>query len=1027
MLRLICLVLLVACLTPQTAAVQGEPPANIVYIMSDELAYYELSHMGNPWIETPNIDRMAAEGVRFTHAYAGAPVCAPLRCNLMTGKHAGHASVRANDGGSALRADETTIASLLKGKEYATGGFGKWGCGGRASTGVPEAHGFDVFFGYYDQVHAHSFYPPYLIRNSEEVALEGNIGGRSGETYSHYEIMESALGFIRDNKDRPFFCYLPITPPHGMYDIPADDPAWKLYADAEWMKGEDVSQDVKNYAAMVSMVDRNVGEVLALLKELELDGNTLVVFSGDNGGQDRFSSKEKPRGFFGPNVDPATGVAFRGGKGSLYEGGLRIPFIARWPGTIDPGRVSDLVFYQPDILPTLASLAGADIPSDVDGRSILPTLLGTAEQAPAPFYYWEFGSQIAVRAGDWKGVLRRSGKQSWQTVLESGTGRWELFNVRTDVSESNNVAAENGEVVERMAKIAAAESTPVRPGSYSDPKRVLHKRDRAAKWGTSPDRPAPRKPGPRKTAPVQRIKEADLVPAADMTLVSFSSESSTNNRLAKYAVDGDPKTVWHTNFEGGPKTHPHELVIDLGAETSVRGFRYLARQDAGWNGAFAECEVFLAATPTGFSDAPNASTTFKKTRSAQALDLEMAVRARYVKVRVLSEVNGRAWASAAEFGVVGTQTSTSLPPAYVPQDGDLVIQLAAPDDAKASIGWSPKGAKVSLEARDGVLVGSFPLGPEAAPPVSLELRQSSATSGFDRLALDTDRSGTFEAGEVLITTPTERRGKTWSSFVGSVSLPTKAPSGKPADLDYPLALWFVVNPKDTEAAPVLRWSRTSWMEGKVQHEGEAVAVMLAESVMDGVYDARDSWAVTSELSTGRAREEFRPVDDHNWRGESAWRIVDVHPSGLRVHLRPFDPGVTRAKEKAARDRYAADRRAPVAKEPVPFGHDYETAEAAAKEQRKPLFVDFETTWCGPCKQMDRMVYTKQPVVSAAASVVPVKVDGDARDDLAKRFGVKAYPTMILLDADGKELRRAVGYQSVAQMVEFLSAPVKNDG
>ena len=237
-------------------AAEAKSP-NIVYIMSDELAYYELGHMGNRHIKTPWIDQFAREGLRFTNALAGSPVCAPLRCNLMTGKHAGHASVRANDGGTPLRAGELTIASLLKQKGYATGGFGKWGCGGRDSTGVPEDHGFDVFYGYYDQVHAHSFYPPYLIRNSEEVVLEGNVGGRKGETYSHYKIMDQALEFIRANKDQPFFCYLPITPPHGMYDIPPEDPAWALYQDAEWIKDPKISQDTKNYAAMVSMVDFN--------------------------------------------------------------------------------------------------------------------------------------------------------------------------------------------------------------------------------------------------------------------------------------------------------------------------------------------------------------------------------------------------------------------------------------------------------------------------------------------------------------------------------------------------------------------------------------------------------------------------------------------------------------------------------------------------------------------------------------------------------------------------------------------------
>ena len=228
---------------------------NIIYIMADELGYYELSCMGNPNIKTPSIDRMAKEGMRFTQALAGSSVCAPTRCCLMTGKHSGHTSVRTNGGGTPLRAGELTIASILKKAGYATGGFGKWGCGGRGSTGVPEKHGFDTFVGYYDQVHAHSYYPKYIVQNSKELALPGNRGGSDGTNYSHYVIMNKAKEFIRGNKDKPFFCYLPITPPHGIFDIPDADPAWKLYKDKPW------PHDARRYAAMVSMVDRQVGEI----------------------------------------------------------------------------------------------------------------------------------------------------------------------------------------------------------------------------------------------------------------------------------------------------------------------------------------------------------------------------------------------------------------------------------------------------------------------------------------------------------------------------------------------------------------------------------------------------------------------------------------------------------------------------------------------------------------------------------------------------------------------------------------------
>lgn len=444
---------------------------NIVYIMSDELGYYELGHMGHPHIRTPHIDRMAAEGIRFTSALASFPVCAPLRASLMTGKHAGHCSVRANDGGTPLRAAEPTIASMLKQKNYATGGFGKWGAGGRDSTGVPEKHGFDIFFGYYDQVHAHSYYPPYLIRNSEEITLPGNDGGRSGETYSHYEIMEEGLRFIRENKDRPFFAFFPITPPHGMFDIPTDDPAWEAYRDADWVKDPAVPQDVKNYAAMVTMVDNNVGTILALLDELGLDENTIVFFTGDNGGDDYFRSKEHPRGYHGPNVNPRTGVAFRGKKRFLYEGGLRIPFLVRWPGQIEAGETSDLIFAQYDVLATLADLTGAKAPEN-DGLSILPTLLGNRdEQQRHEMLYWEYGKQTAVRYGEWKAVQPKE------------AAPWELYDLSSDISESHSVAEAHPEVLKKMQAFAAAAHTPAEPGTYHDPARTRHEKDRRAKWG----------------------------------------------------------------------------------------------------------------------------------------------------------------------------------------------------------------------------------------------------------------------------------------------------------------------------------------------------------------------------------------------------------------------------------------------------------------------------------------------------------------------------------------------------------------
>ncbi|MCO6459697.1 MAG: arylsulfatase [Pirellulaceae bacterium] len=452
------------------ARAETSRPPNVVYIMADELGYYELSCLGNPHLRTPRLDQMAKEGLRFSQALAGSSVCAPTRCCLLTGKHSGHTSVRSNGGGTPLRAGEETIASLLKARGYATGGFGKWGCGGRGSTGVPEQHGFDVFLGYYDQVHAHSYYPPYIIRNSQEVPLPGNRGGSDGETYSHYVIFDAAKDFIRQHRDQPFFCYLPITPPHGIFDIPDSDPAWQLFKDQPW------PEPARRYAAMVSMVDRHVGEVLDLLRELDLERSTIVFFSGDNGGADYFADTAHPRGIHGANRHPKLGVEFRGKKGTLYEGGLRIPMIVRWPGKVAAGRVSALLWYFPDVLPTVVELAGGKAPPDVDGISIVPELLfdpatstPDGSQRQHEFLYWELGNQVAVRVGEWKAI--RPAREA----------PWELYDLSHDVSEQRNVASKQPVILAQLQKLAAEAHTPVREGEFFDPE--IHQRDRRAKFG----------------------------------------------------------------------------------------------------------------------------------------------------------------------------------------------------------------------------------------------------------------------------------------------------------------------------------------------------------------------------------------------------------------------------------------------------------------------------------------------------------------------------------------------------------------
>ena len=609
------------------AIAQAEKP-NIVYIMADELGYYELSHMGNPHIKTPNIDRMAATGMRFTQGLAGSSVCAPTRCVLMTGKHSGHTSVRVNGGGTPLRSEEATIASMLKEQGYATGGFGKWGCGGRGSTGIPEKHGFDEFVGYYDQVHAHSYYPKYIVRNSEELPLKGNKGMSTGETYSHYVIVEHGMNFIRRNKDKPFFCYLPITPPHGLFDIPDSDPAWAKYKDKDW------PDQAKRYAAMVTMVDRQVGDVFKLLEELRLDKNTLVVFCGDNGGNDYFVTKEHKRGFFGANKHPQTGIEFRGRKGTLYEGGLRIPMIAKWPGRIAEGKVSDHLWYFPDVLPTIAEITGAKPPADIDGISIVPELFGTTaagrEQQKHEYLYWELGSKTAVRWNDWK------------AVRPSAKADWELYDLSKDISEANDLAAAESKVLATIKDFAEAAHVDAVEGTFHD--RAIHERDRLAKFGDFPQ------PQRRRRGKNTKLPQRGLIPTKDLKIVRVSSQADGNDRSGASMIDGDSRTHWHTQFNRGIKKHPHEVVIDLGQVRTVKGVRYMSRQDSGWNGALAKCELAVSDSADTFPTKTN-PVTFRKTREPQ--EARFNGTGRYLHLRILSEVNNGPWASIAELGVIG--------------------------------------------------------------------------------------------------------------------------------------------------------------------------------------------------------------------------------------------------------------------------------------------------------------------------------------------------------------------------------------
>lgn len=451
-LFMLCLVTLLAA---PAVAQQGRKP-NVLLILTDDLGYAELGCYGQAKITTPNIDKLAAGGMRFTQYYSGSPVCAPSRCVLLTGKHSGHAYIRDNremkpEGQEPLAAAEVTIAEALKQSGYATGAVGKWGLGMFGSEGDPLKQGFDHFFGYNCQRHAHNHYPKFLYRNAERFDLDGNEGGDTGKTYAPDLMEAEALKFIRDSRDKPFFLYFATTIPHLALQVPED--SLKEYQ-SKW---EDPAYDGKKgyrahahpraaYAAMISRMDRGVGRMMALLRELKLENDTLVIFVSDNGPTyDRLGGSDSE--FFG------SAAKFRGLKGSVYEGGIRVPLIVSLPGRIKPG-VSDLPAVAYDLLPTICSIAGAEPPAGIDGLSLVPTLTGQGEQKHHEFLYWEFpsyGVQQAVRLGDFKGVRQK---------MTQGNLKIELYNLAADLSESKDISAENPQVVERIRAIMDSQHTP---------------------------------------------------------------------------------------------------------------------------------------------------------------------------------------------------------------------------------------------------------------------------------------------------------------------------------------------------------------------------------------------------------------------------------------------------------------------------------------------------------------------------------------------------------------------------------------
>ena len=451
------------------APTAGRPP-NIVFIMADDLGYGDVGPYGQSKILTPSLDRMAGEGLRFTQFYAGSPVCAPSRAALMTGLDMGRSPIRGNlavpDGQQPLPGAVTTLAELLREAGYATGAFGKWGLGPADSEGAPTRQGFDEFYGYLDQSRAHFFYPEYLHRGTRPEPLPGNRVKPGGNTpganwvvergvYSHDAIVREALSFVDRNRTRPFFLYVPFTIPHAELEAPAD--AYAPYLDAS---GRSVFPETPypgqhygpqpmphaTYAAMVTRMDRDVGRILDRLREHGLDENTIVFFTSDNGPSIEGGSDPE---FFDSN-GPLRGV-----KRDVYEGGIRVPMIVRWPGRVPAGRSSDHVWAMWDVLPTLTRLSGARTPAALDGLDMSSALFGSGAAPRHEHLYWEFheqGGKQAVRRADWKGVRLNA--------IANPDAPLELYDLASDLGETRNVASAHPEIVREMERIMAREHIP---------------------------------------------------------------------------------------------------------------------------------------------------------------------------------------------------------------------------------------------------------------------------------------------------------------------------------------------------------------------------------------------------------------------------------------------------------------------------------------------------------------------------------------------------------------------------------------
>jgi arylsulfatase A-like enzyme len=592
---------------------QQRKQPNIIWIVADDLGYNDLSCMGQKNFSTPNIDRMAAEGMTFTQFYAGCTVCAPSRACFMTGLHTGHVYQRFN-GPIQFREDplDPTIGSFLKSAGYETAMIGKSGLSCNSDDGeLPNRKGFDYFFGFTSHREAHRYYPKHLWKNGEQ--LEYRNEGFEGETYSGDEMLRESLDWIQANRGRPFFLHMSLQQPHADSAVPKkyrDMFLGKFGEEKPYPEGQHYRPETApkaTVAGMITYLDESVGKVIAKVKELGIEDNTIVMFTSDNG-------PHQEGGHHYDNFD--SNGPFRGGKRDMYEGGIRVPLIAWGPGNVVAGKTSDHISAFWDLPATACELAGIEMPVEHDGISFVPTLKGQ-QQKKHLYLYWEFyeqGGKQAIRHDNWKGIRLNVGADRNAPIA--------LYNLENDPGESVNVADQFPKVAYLLERYIEDAHTPSEVVSFGEKKKKLN--------------------------PVQRIEGGATLDRETWQVVEVDSESTHNGRLIGNILDDDISTIWHTQWQGGAPSHPHSFVIDLGVAKSISGVRLINRNE-GDNGMVGDFDVYIS--DTAEFDSPVHSGTFEKTRDEQRSEFEAPSTGRFVKFVAKSSLNGKEFTSIAEFNL----------------------------------------------------------------------------------------------------------------------------------------------------------------------------------------------------------------------------------------------------------------------------------------------------------------------------------------------------------------------------------------